>query len=162
MELGMRTMGGGILSAVFVAILASACQRVSPPNVELQRVRLGGIGLAGSTLIAELRIENPNDFAIETDSITFQLEARSSSNPDTWSPVTNGISREPIIIAAGQNEGIQIPIELTYSSLGTPVRSILERGTFTYRVSGEVSISQPGRSTAPFSRTGNLSITGSQ
>jgi hypothetical protein len=76
--------------------------------------------------------------------------------------VTNGISREPIIIAAGQNEDVQIPIELTYSSLGTPVRSILERGTFTYRVRGEVSISQPRRSTAPFSRTGNLSMTGSQ
>lgn len=158
----MKTMGRGILSAVFVAMMVSACQRVSPPNVELQRVRLGGIGLAGSTLIAELQIDNPNDFAIEADSITFQLEAKSSSNPDTWSPVTSGVRREPSVIEAGQSEVVQIPIELSYSSLGTPVRSILERGTFTYRVSGRVSIREPRRTSVPFTQTGNLSMTGSQ
>ena len=157
----MKTMGRGILSAVFVAMLVGACQRVSAPNVELQRVRLGGIGLAGSTLIAELQIDNPNDFAIEADSITFQLEARSSSNPDTWSPVTSGVTREPIVIEAGQSEVIQIPIELSYSNLGTPVRAILERGTFTYRVNGRVSIREPRRTSVPFNRTGNLSMTGS-
>src|SRR5688500_16276970 len=147
LDLESKTIGGVILSAVFVAILASACQRVSPPNVELQGVRLGGIGLAGSTLIAELEIDNPNDFAIESDSITFELDARSASNPDSWTPVTKSIKREPIVIEAGQKEVVQIPIELAYSNLGAPVRSIFERGTFTYRVSGVVSIRQPRRTT---------------
>jgi LEA14-like dessication related protein len=150
---------------IFVLAAAAAlgaCKRIEPPLVELRGVRLAGIGLRGASLMADLRIENPNDFAIEADSITFQLDASNPSEPATWTPVTSGGARERLHVEAGERAAAEIPIELSYSDLSAPVRSVIERGTFNYRVSGEVLVREPRRTRARFNQTGKLSITGSQ
>jgi LEA14-like dessication related protein len=142
-------------------MLITACNfRVRPPVVELTGVRVAGIGLRGATLIADLDIANPNDFSIETDSITFEMEASDPGDPNAWTRVTTGTNTERFRIEEASQAAVEIPIEFPYSGLGTPVRAILDKGTFNYRVSGQVFIREPLRRTVPFSQNGNLSLAG--
>ncbi len=145
-----------------IGLLATGCERTQPPLVEPTGLRLGGIGLAGATLIAEIEIDNPNDVAIETDSITLELQARISSDTDRWTRVTDASKHESVTIEAGGSKVVEVPIQLAYASLGAPVRAILDKGVFYYRVNGVVSVREPRRMSAPFSHTGNLSMTGSR
>ena len=74
--------------AVLAVLLASACATVKRPEIELIGVRVGGVGLRGATLIAELDVNNPNGFEITTDSIAYQLLANTAgSGAEQWQPV---------------------------------------------------------------------------
>jgi hypothetical protein len=55
---------------------------------------------------------------------------------------------------------IEIPIQFRYDDLGGAVRSILDTGTFNYRVTGDVRLSEPIGRTFPYSKTGVVSMTG--
>jgi LEA14-like dessication related protein len=148
-----------VLVASMVAALA-ACERVRPPMVEPTGVRLSGIGLRGATLMADLRIENPNDVAIETDAITFEFAASNPDEPGSWTPVTSGSTDQRVRIEGKGSAVAEVPIELSYSNLSAPLRGMLDKGTLRYRVNGEVMIREPRRTRAPFSKTGSLSMSG--
>jgi len=157
----MRIVQRGITLAASMVVVLTACQRITPPAVQVTSVRLGSIGLRGATLVADLRLENPNDFAIETDSIAFDLDARDQGAQTGWTPVTSGVVREPVQIAPGSHADVQVPAELEFSRLSAPIRSVIEMGSFNYRITGRVLIREPRRTTAPFSQTGNVSLLGS-
>jgi LEA14-like dessication related protein len=156
----MKVSGRRIALLGSVVAALAACERVLPPTVEPTGVRLSGIGLRGATLVADLRIENPNDVAIETDSITFEFAAADPDEPGRWTPVTSGGSHQRLRIEPGGSEVAQVPIELGYSDLSAPLRGMLDKGTLRYRVTGEVRIREPRRTRAPFSKTGSLSMSG--
>ena len=157
----MRIAERGMALTASLAIVLCACQRVTPPTVEVTSVRLGSIGLRGATLVADLSIENPNDFDIETDSIAFDLEARDQGERTGWTPLTSGTLREPVRIASRGRAEVQVPAELSFSRLSAPMRSVIEMGSFNYRITGTLSIQEPRPTTAPFSQTGNISVLGS-
>jgi LEA14-like dessication related protein len=158
----MKAYGRRIGWVAAMSVVMGACQRVIPPTVEPTGVRLSGIGLRGATLIAGLDIGNPNDFPIETDSITFELEASNPDQPGTWTPVTQGTNRERLRIQEGGRRSVEVPIEFAYSDLSAPILSVMDKGTFRYRVSGQVLVREPRRTAASFSRTGNLSLAGTR
>lgn len=140
-------------------IVAAACgELVRAPVVELTGVRVRSIGLRGATLLARLEIDNPNRFAIETDSITFHFEASDVRQPGSWKRVTSGTNvQQHRVEKQGQAE-VEIPIDFAYSDLGTPLRSLLERGAFDYRLSGVVFVKKPVRKRVPFTKEGSLTI----
>lgn len=152
-----------VLSVAAVALLLTACiGRVRAPTVELAGIRFGGIGLRGATLIAELNIDNPNDFTIETDSITFEFEAANPGEPNEWTRVTQGTNTQRYRLEEEKRTEVELPIDFTYAGLSAPVRAILDRGTFNYRVRGQVFVREPLKRTVPFSQTGNLSLVGAR
>lgn len=128
------------------------------PEVELTGVRVGGVGFRGATLVAELQIYNPNRLAIETDSITFKLDAAEPGAPNTWTLVTAGTYAEPFRIDKESTASAEIPIEFAYSRLSTPVRSIIETGRLNYRISGQVFVRRPLPKRVPFSEEGSISL----
>lgn len=155
----MKAFARAFLLSASVAISMSACNElVRAPVVELTGVRLRGIGLRGATVVAQLDIENPNRFAIETDSVTFQFEASDPRNPRDWKRVTSGTNVQRVRIEKSSRATVEIPIEFAYTDLGTPVRALIDRGTFDYRLSGEVFVRKPLRRKVPFSRDGELSL----
>jgi LEA14-like dessication related protein len=156
----MTERGRNVVLAVLFGVSLAACSRMEPPTVEPTGVRCSGIGLRGATLLVDLRVENPNTFAIEIDSITVAFEASNPSEPGTWTPVTHGASREKLVIEGGGHATAAIPVELSYSDLGTPASAILDKGTLNYRINGEVMVREPSHRSTPFSKTGSVSLAG--
>jgi LEA14-like dessication related protein len=141
---------------VVATILCAGC--LKSPDVELASVRLAGLGLRGATLLADLTIENPNRFAIESDSLTFVLESSDGREPATWARVTSGTHAHRYRVDKNGRTSIRVPIEFGYSGLRAPIRSLLENGTFNYRISGQVFVRKPLHWTVPYSRTGNVAL----
>jgi LEA14-like dessication related protein len=160
MKRNHRLMLGLVLSAsLFGAGCAGAVKR---PEIELAGLRLGGIGLRGASLIAELDINNPNDFTIETDSIAYQLFANTSSDGDKWQPVLQRTYAQRIVIPEDERTRVEIPIEFNYSEMSGAARSILDRGTFNYRIQGNAYVREPLKRTIPFTKSGNVSLSGAR
>jgi LEA14-like dessication related protein len=147
-----------LLPALF---LAGACSSaVRQPEVRLESVRVGGIGLRGGTLYASVYVGNPNGFDLETRSITYDLQVEDPDSAGEWVTFSRGTVEEEVRVEGNSSKVIEIPIQFRYDDLGGAVRSILDTGTFNYRVTGDVRLSEPIGRTFPYSKTGVVSMTG--
>lgn len=157
--------------AVLLPLLAGlgACgSRVfRQPEVQLQGIQLGGLGLRGGTLLVDLRIRNPNRFALNAEGLKYELwigdrESAQRADVDSlWIPFASGTYDKPFRVGAGETGSVQIPIDFSYSALSGAAGSLLRRGTFDYRASGEVDVRTPlGTHDVPFRRTGTVTVAG--
>lgn len=150
-------------SVIAAALVFGACANaIKSPEITLASIDVAGIGLRGATLIANLDIENPNGFDIETDSIVYELEAASPTDASSYTRVTQGSVTERIKVSDNNRTRVEIPIEFNYSSLSGALSSIMDRGTFNYRIRGTAFVREPLRRTVPFTKTGNLSLAGAR
>ena len=156
-----RTSSVRVGATMLVVLWAAACaSAVRRPEIELIGLRVGGVGLRGATLIAELDVDNRNGFDIATDSIAYQLMANTaSSGAEQWQPVLQRTHTQRIVIEEERTTRVEIPIQFDYGDLSGAARTILERGMLNYRLVGNAYITEPVRRTIPFSRTGSLSLT---
>lgn len=138
-----------------VAFAPISCMQA--PTVDLARVRVGGIGFQGATLMAELHVDNPNRFALQTDSVTFRLQARDPRS-GAWSEVAAGAHTDRFRVEKRSNARVEIPIELAYARLEGPVRSIIQSGRFNYRLSGDVFVRRPIPKRVPFTQDGSIAF----
>lgn len=146
---------------ILALVLAAACSTlVRQPEVRLDGMRVGGVGLRGGTLYAQVHVTNPNDFALETDSITYHLQVVHPDSAGKWVTFSTGTVSEPVRIGGNSATVIEVPIQFRYDDLGGAVRSLLDTGTFNYRVSGDVRLSEPIGRTFPYARTGTVSVGG--
>lgn len=158
----MKRNHGWVWGVLLLSVLASACASVRRPEIELTAVRLGGIGLRGASLIAELDINNQNDFDIETDSIAYRMFANTSSDGSTWEPVLQRTFTQRIVIEEDKTTRVEIPIEFNYSELSGAARTIIDRGILNYRIEGQAFMREPLRRTIPFTKTGSVSLSGAR
>ena len=161
----MRRMERATLMVALSAGLVSAgCLNkvVRQPEINLTSVKLGGIGLRGGQVIAELEIKNPNSFDVETRSITYDLKVsdRGPNNEERWIDFAKGTVEKEIKVDDGGTTRVEIPIDFTYSAASGAIRSIMDRGTFDYQVEGVVALREPLRREIPFKRRGNISLQG--
>ncbi len=159
MKRNQRSLSGILL---LVSVLASACTTVRRPEIELTGVRLGGVGLRGATLVAELQIDNRNDFDIETDSIMYRLFANTSAEGTQWEPVLQRTFTQRIVVPEEEVTLVEIPIEFNYSEVSGAARTILQRGILNYRIEGQAFVRQPMRRAIPFKHTGSVSLSGAR
>ena len=151
-------------SLLAAGLLAGCVGRVRQPEVELTAVRLNGLGLRGGSLVAELEIKNPNGFEVETRSITYDLQVsdRDSTNRETWVQFAKGTVDDNIKVGDHGTTKVQIPIDFNYNAVGGAIRSIMDRGTFNYRVEGVVSLREPMSRNIPYRHAGNISLQGAR
>lgn len=131
------------------------------PEVTLQDVRIGGLGLSGGTLLVNVRVVNSNRFALNAEQLRYQLELRDPrEEPDTtWIDFADGIYDQPFAVGAGDTATVQIPVEFTYAGLGSAANSLLRSGTFTYRARGTVDLRTPvGGYAVPFRKRGTVTV----
>lgn len=152
----------GILAGLVAVVVGAACiGAFQQPEVRFDGLRLGRLGIRGGTVYAQLNVANPNRFGLETTALTYDLELRSDENGQTtWSRLAGGTFVEPIRVAGRDSAVIEIPIEFAYADMTAALRSIMDRGTFDYRVSGVVSVRDPIRRDVPYRRTGTVSLDG--
>jgi LEA14-like dessication related protein len=161
----MKRIAASVLLTVTLAT-ATACGGgvFRQPEVTLQNVRIGGLGLSGGTLLVDLEIINPNRFALNADQLTYELAL---SDPEeegdtSWVDFAAGTFDQPFSVASGDTSIVQIPVEFTYSGVSSAAISLLRSGTFTYRASGTVDVRTPlGGYEVPYRKRGTVTLLGS-
>lgn len=149
-----------LLLALLLLPLAACSSALRQPEVRLDAVRVGGIGLRGGTLYAQVHVMNPNRFDLETRSLTYDLQVPHPDDASDWISFAQGTITEQIRVGRNSSTVIEVPIQFRYDDFGGAVRSILDSGTFNYRVRGNVRLSEPVGRTIPYSRTGIVSLAG--
>lgn len=151
------------LLMLVLAVGAAACGAAfEPPEVRSEGMRLGGVGLRGGTIHAQLYIANPNGFDLETSALTYDLEVRNglSSGDDDWKRLADGTFDEAIRVGAGQSKVVEVPIEFDYAELGSALYAIMDHGTFDYRVTGVAKLRRPIGRDVPYRHSGRVSMAG--
>ena len=143
-----------------ILLLAACSSVVEQPQVRLESVRMGGIGLRGGTLYAQVHVSNPNGFDLEARSLTYDLQVEHPDSAGKWVSFSQGTVEEPVRVQSNGSTVIEVPIQFRYDDLGGAVRSILDTGTFNYRVRGDVNLSEPIGRTFPYSHSGTVSLSG--
>ena len=147
-----------MIPVTVAALVLAACWPVfRPPEVRLDGVRLGSIGLTGGTLTGYVVVDNPNAFALRTVAIGYNLELNDPAN-NRWVPLAEGTLDREVSVPANDSAVVELPLSFTYSGIGAAIRSILESGTFEYRIAGDLRLTEPLRRQVPFRRTGTVSI----
>lgn len=151
--------------AVLMAFLLSSCAGAfRQPEVSLEGVELGGLGLTGGTLLVNVRVHNPNSFTLNADQIRYELLLRDSQaqGDSAWKSFAEGTYQEDVSVGGGRTETFRVPVEFSYSSLGGAATSILRTGRFDYRATGMVVARTPfGAREVPFRKSGTLLMNGS-
>jgi LEA14-like dessication related protein len=148
-----------LLTVFALTLAAASCTPFRQPEVELASVRLAGLGLTGGTLNVRLQVANPNRYALRAQGLTYELAlADPAGGGEQWVPFAAGAFPDRIEVAGRDSAVIDIPVEFTYRGMGTAIRSMLEQGSFRYRVSGVVSVIGPVRREIPYARRGVVTL----
>src|SRR5687768_935886 len=109
----------GVLAVVLLAVLTvGACiGRIRKPEVHLAGLRLGGLGLRGGTVFAQLAIANPNNFALEAASISYDLELNDQRDGGRWIRLAQDRYQQAVRVEERDSTIVEIPIEFSYSGL---------------------------------------------
>jgi LEA14-like dessication related protein len=151
----------GVLALLVVTGCTSAMYR--QPQVELQNVQLGSLGLRGGTLLVNLKVVNPNRFGLHAHQLRYDLRIADTVQPgeDGWIDFANGLYDQPFTVSARDSAFVQIPVEFTYGGLGSATATILRTGAFDYNARGSVDVRTPvGTRNVPFQRRGSVSLMG--
>jgi len=146
-----------------IAFLAAltGCGTFQQPEVILDDISLGGLGVRGGTLLVDLTITNPNRFALNAQRLRYDLAVGGGADDADWIDFASGTWDESFSVPARESAQVRIPVEFTYAGLGSAGMRMLQRGAFDYRASGAVDVRTPvGSFDVPFRRGGTVSLSG--
>jgi len=141
----------GLLFALLLAGCAGLTSDLEPPEVSLAGLGLSRPGLFEQELRLDLRVRNPNDFAIGVERVRFALELN---------------DRE---FAQGRtSQGFDLPAlgeTVVPVTVGVPTNDLLDRlmevgseRRIEYRLSGEAELDSLLFGSVPFERDGSLTL----
>ncbi len=143
------------------ALALTACfPSFQQPDVRLESIRLGALGFRGATLVAQVVVTNPNRYQLRSTALNYAIELRdpAGESGQSWVRLAEGLLDGEVGVAANDSAFVEVPIEVSYSGVGSALRSILATGTIDYRLSGDLQVTEPLRRRVPFRRTGSVSL----
>ena len=127
-------------------------QAFAAPKVTFQEMRLNGFGLTGGSLDVLLNVENPNGYRLDATRMTYKLFI------DTI-PFGEGTVDQKLTVDEKSQTTVRIPVNFTYSGVGSAGRALIQTGTVPYRVVGDLTVATPvGNFTRPYDMSGRYSI----
>jgi LEA14-like dessication related protein len=160
----MKGYPGRTMAALLTAVLLAACAGgLKRPEVRMEGVRVGGLGLTGGLVYVQLRVTNPNGRDLATNKLTYDFDlADPSGAKDSWVDFAEGVYDQEIRVNGHDSTTVEIPIEFSYRGAGPAIRSVIERGTLSYRVKGTVGVTKPLSTEVPFKKQGVVTLSGAQ
>jgi LEA14-like dessication related protein len=139
-----------------VAIALSGCASPLTSDFERPEVRLAGIGLGRpglfeQKLILSLRIDNPNDYEIAVDRVSFDLEVNGEH-------FGSGRTTQNFELPALGEATVPASVEVPTKDFLDRVMRLGAEGRFDYRLTGEAELDSWFLSRLPFEREGSLSL----
>ncbi|HUF13611.1 MAG TPA: LEA type 2 family protein [Longimicrobiales bacterium] len=152
----MRLHRSKIGPILCLALLAGCSSAIQEPEVRLDRISVGTLGLEGGVLRVRLHVLNPNSFGIQAEGLEYLIEVSEGDPEEPWTALSEGRFTDRITVEADDSALVEIPVRFRYRDLGTAVTAMLATGSFDYRVSGRVHLVEPLRREIPFRRSGAI------
>ena len=143
------------VAALLLIVLLTGCASVEhaqPPTIQLSNLRLGTPGLLSQELLLEIRIGNPNDFALPVNGLTFQLDVNGQRFAD-------GLSNDSVTVPRLGYATMSVTGSADTLAIVRQVLSLGNRERMTYRLHGTAYVGHLGRNTPlSYDRKGELSL----
>lgn len=150
-----------LIAAFAAAIAITGCATLGAlggfkePIVNFRNVEIKGLGLTGGSVDIVLSVYNPNGFKLEGTRLTYNLQAGDNVQIGT------GALDSRFTVQDNDSTIIRLPLDFTYSGIGSVGRSILNTGSVNWRVNGDLTVATPiGNFTRPYDRTGRFTASG--
>lgn len=144
-----RMPGAGAAAALVLGLGVVACAPdFEEPTIEIVGISGGNIGLDGGTLLLLVRVDNPNDFAIEASRVDYDLDIRRDGD---WYDLAAGELDRGLTVAALESSSIEIPVEFRLGDAIEVGAELLRGGNPRFRVAGSVDLRRPIRRRVPYS-----------
>lgn len=137
---------GFLTSALAISCSTVAEKIVEKPKVSLDKVDVTDVGVTGAIVLFNVRVANPNNFALKVDSVKYDVEIGGNR-------LGGGRLDKGAKVDAKSEAVIQIPVPVKYTEAFSSVMSFITEGKSKYRIRGDAAI---GPLTVPFDKTGDL------
>jgi len=145
----------GIAAALLATVLlaVSACSTAEPvaPQVRVVDLRLLDSSVFEQRFEIDLRIGNPNDFALPLDGLTFDLEVNGAT-------FARGFSDQRVTIPRLGEGKISVAASTTLVDLVRQMLLLADRGDFTYRLRGQAYLDSLQRRSVPYESEGSFRL----
>jgi len=147
------------MAATAVVFALSACATLGrgvfqEPIVNFKNVSVRGLGLTGGTMDVYLSVYNPNGFRLDATRLTYDLLVGENR-------VGTGALDSRFTVQDNDSTEVRIPVDFTYSGIGSAARQMIQSGSVPYTVRGDVTVATPlGNFTRPYRGTGRFSAFG--
>ena len=150
-----------VFAALAVVLALTGCATLGAlggfkePIVNFKNVEIKGLGLTGGSVDIVLSVYNPNGFKLEGTRLTYNLQAGDNVQVGT------GVLDSRFTVQDRDSTIIRLPLDFTYSGIGSVGRSLLNTGSVNWRVLGDLTVATPiGNFTRPYDRTGRFTASG--
>lgn len=150
-----------VLAVVAAAIAAgvAGCKTLgskafAQPVVTFKDVKINGVGLNGGSLDIVLSVYNPNGYRLDATRLTYRLMVDSI-------PFGTGATDNHFVVQSKDSTFVRLPLDFSWSGIGTAGRQLLNTGAVNYRVLGDITVGTPvGPYTLNYDQKGRFSTLG--
>ena len=123
------------------------------PEISVKSLNVSDLSLSGARINVVLSVANPNDFAVGLDGFQYALETGGHK-------LVDGSVQSLPKIDSNEQVDITVPVDIRFLAAGRAARHLLESSAAPYTLTGDMVFNVPGagKTTVPFSRTGNVSL----
>ena len=145
------------IQALFLLLItgcASLQPKIETPNVSLSGFKLVDVQLFEQVFELSLRIQNPNGFPLEIDSLAYQLQLNDSE-------FAHGVNKQKVKIAAMSEEIVQLSLVTSLSKLVRQFHFLTSNKTspINYQLTGKLNLGNFPIA-IPFDKSGELPALG--
>jgi LEA14-like dessication related protein len=137
-----------------VALFAGGCAALQfqAPTTQLVGVEVTGLSLEGGALRLLLDVHNSNAYQLRTTRVAVGIDLDGTHFGDV--AVTDEVA-----LPAGRTTQVRIPLNFSWTGVGTGARSLLDRGAVNYAINGQLTVGTPlGDKTVPVRGTGEVTL----
>lgn len=122
-----------LLLAVGVVGLQGCQLLVQPPQLTLEGVQMGGLGLGGTTLNAHLQVGNPNFYDVKTQKVTYVLTVEGKRAGE-------GVLDTPFTVPGRKTVPLDFPVQVNWSAAMGGLRTALTNGKIDAVTTGIITL----------------------
>jgi LEA14-like dessication related protein len=149
-----RYLGAKILVAAIGALVLGACapgDDIIPPTVRLADLRPLSGGLLEQRFRMDLRVSNPNNFELDIDGLSVDLDINDL-------PFATGLSNHSVSVPRLGNALVSVEATTGILELARQLFGLAQSGNLTYRLDGIVYLGGIGGGSVPFEQSGSLDL----
>jgi LEA14-like dessication related protein len=126
------------------------------PSVQLSALKLQNISFSGADLLLKLKVDNPNGWSMNVNSMNYTLNI----NGTKW---LSGTSTQNMSLAEHQESTIDIPFSLNFMEMGRSIYNLLTgEKTLSYTLTGAADLKSSlplvGSFNLPFDKSGQIDL----